>query len=78
MEPMYRITLESVRRQDPSHGQLAWVEAALCSPAFARILAARLPGVIPGAFPDNLSARIGTLADGFATVAGTEATRVAD
>ncbi len=78
MEPMYRITLESVRRRDPSSGELAWMEAALCSPAFARILAASLPGVIPSAFPDNLSARIETLAGGFAAASRIEATRVAD
>jgi flavin-dependent dehydrogenase len=75
MEPMYRITLESVRRRDPSLGELAWLEAALCSPAFARILAARLPDAIPDAFPDNLTARIETLADGFAAAAGTDAVR---
>jgi flavin-dependent dehydrogenase len=63
--PGYEITLESVRRRDLPREELAWVEAALCSPAFARILATRLPPLIQDILPDNLRPRVTMLAQEF-------------
>lgn len=63
--PGYQITLDSVRRRDLPRKELAWIEAALCSPALARILAMALPPLIPTVFPDNLRQRVTTLAAAF-------------
>jgi flavin-dependent dehydrogenase len=63
--PGYLITLESARRRDLPRDELAWVEAALSSPVFARILARTLPPSISGAFPENLRPRIAGLARAF-------------
>ncbi len=63
--PGYRMTLESVRRRDLPREELGWIEAALSSPAFARILAMNLPPSVPDAFPENLRPRITMLAKAF-------------
>jgi 2-polyprenyl-6-methoxyphenol hydroxylase-like FAD-dependent oxidoreductase len=63
--PIYQITLDSARLRDLPRQESAWLDAVMCSPAFARLLAMQLPRMIPDLMPENLHSRITKIAELF-------------
>jgi hypothetical protein len=63
--PIYQITLDSARLRDLPRQESAWLDAVMCSPAFARLLAMQLPRMIPDLMPENLHPRITKIAELF-------------